>query len=173
MQKSRFRDLQAPRLGARSITGQALKCRVIQQQDARILDRRRELVILPLHLMNPRASQQGFSLARPLRALAWFLCMLVALWSATSRLVVPVASLASTLISDEACEADEESDCDPWEAEGSNQEAASDHGAEEIPTVADHRPWIAVFATSELDTAYCGKARPGFSSPEPRPAEQV
>jgi hypothetical protein len=101
--------------------------------------------------------------------------MLVAVWSATFRFVAPVAfGVTATVTSNaEACDADQNAECDPWGAEGSDQEAGSDLGTEEIPTVAQHRLWIAVFASSELSTTYCGKARPGFSSPEPRPAEQV
>jgi hypothetical protein len=143
---------------------------------ATVLDRRCKLYILdPLRLMNTHASRRNARLARLLRGLAWVLCMLVASWSATARFAAPVARVvtASFISNADGRDAEQNPDGDPWEAEDSDQEADSDHGSEEIPILAVHELWIAVFATSELTTLYSGKARPGFSSPEPRPAESV
>ena len=66
-----------------------------------------------------------------------------------------------------------DTDCDPSEADDSEQQADSDQGTEEVPTVPDVRISFARVASSELTIAYTGKPHPGYSSPASRPAERV
>jgi hypothetical protein len=67
----------------------------------------------------------------------------------------------------------DDADCDPAETDDTEQQAESDQGTEEVPTVPDVRISFARAATSELTIAYTGKPHPGFSSPESRPAERI
>ena len=105
--------------------------------------------------------------------------MLVAVSMAGSRVVLPIAgelaSISSVTIDSRAVDsgACDDADCGPSEASDSEEQADSDEGTEEVPTVPDMRIRFARVASSDLTIAYTGKARPGYSSPAPRPAEQA
>jgi len=96
--------------------------------------------------------------------------MLVVGWTATSRLAGPaVAAVVSSLNPPvQICSVE----CDRSETNDS-EVTNSDPDAEEIPTVADGRIWIAPVVGSELTFAMSGEPSSIDSSPEPRPAEQA
>jgi len=117
---------------------------------------------------------------RLLRASAWCLCALVAVSMAGSRLLMPAAAalISSYTSARESQDVDagaacEDAVCDPSETDDTEQQAESDQGTEEVPTVPDVRIIFARAATSELTIAYTGKPHPGYSSPDSRPAEQI
>jgi hypothetical protein len=109
-----------------------------------------------------------------LRAFGWCLCMLVAVSMAGSRVAGPVtAALASSYTAFLAPETDLDCDGDASHSDDSDRSDDSDSETEEIPTVPDVRFSLARVESSRLTIAYSGKPRPGFWSPEPRPAERI
>jgi hypothetical protein len=124
------------------------------------------------------------SLSRLFRLLLCLLCLIGGAWTDGSRFVQPTLAmgLSSERMalenSEEQTSEDRAVDSGPSGSGASppgdsEPEANSDPEPADGLLLADHRIELGHRASSELSIWYSGGPRPGFSSPEPEPAERV